>query len=417
MITRIEALNYRCLRRVSQGVRPFQMLVGPNASGKSTFFDVVSFLSDLTSSGLSRAVNNRTGNFCDLTWNRQEAHLQLAVEVAIGPKFDESRYDLIRYEVAVTAPSDGDTVQIDDERVFLLDTSSNLFEQERGAFLPVGTEPSLISPTGATSSRRLVLAKTVQHADSNDLFIPESSELTSHESYPFKLGTHVSALSALPEDKTKFPVTAWFRDILRGGIAVYRLDSAMLRRASPPKLGNRLRADAANLPWVIEDLKAEHPERFDEWLRHVQTALPDLVDIRTVLREDDRHRYLVLKYAGVEVPSWCVSDGTLRLLALTIPAYIERFEGILLIEEPENGLHPLAIETVMQSLRSVYDGQVLVATHSPLIVTQAGPEEVLCFNHDAENGTHIVSGDKHPHLSDWQGEVSLGTLFASGVLG
>jgi predicted ATPase len=208
------------------------------------------------------------------------------------------------------------------------------------------------------------------------------------------------------------------RRILPTEVSTYQLDGPTLRRASPPKLGAKLRSDAANLPWVVENLKTEHPENFHEWIKHIQTALPDLVDIRTVLREDDRHRYLMLKYAGgVEVPSWNVSDGTLRLLALTIPAYLEKFEGILLIEEPENGLHPLAIETVLQSLRSVYDGQVLLATHSPLIVTQAAPEEVLCFNHDAENGTHIVSGDKHPRLSDWQGEVSLGTLFASGVLG
>jgi len=41
MIRRIEALNYRSLRYVSQALCPFQLLIGPNASGKSTFLDVV----------------------------------------------------------------------------------------------------------------------------------------------------------------------------------------------------------------------------------------------------------------------------------------------------------------------------------------------------------------------------------------
>ena len=63
--------------------------------------------------------------------------------------------------------------------------------------------------------------------------------------------------------------------------------------------------------------------RFKDWLAHLQTALPDIENIRTVEREDDRHRYLVVEYkGGLGVPSWLVSDGTLRLLALTLPAYL-----------------------------------------------------------------------------------------------
>ena len=66
-------------------------------------------------------------------------------------------------------------------------------------------------------------------------------------------------------------------------------------------------------------------------------------------------RYLVILYAnGARVPSWLASDGTSRLLALTIPAYLRNLEGVFLVEEPENGIHPRAIETVIQSLSSIY---------------------------------------------------------------
>ena len=51
MITLIEAKNYRCLYSVRQTLSPFQVLVGPNASGKTTFLDVVSFLGDFISEG------------------------------------------------------------------------------------------------------------------------------------------------------------------------------------------------------------------------------------------------------------------------------------------------------------------------------------------------------------------------------
>jgi predicted ATPase len=150
----------------------------------------------------------------------------------------------------------------------------------------------------------------------------------------------------------------------------------------------------------------------------VRIALPDLEAVRTVLREDDRHRYLKLAYeGGLEIPSWMASDGILRLLALTLPAYLSQLKNVYLIEEPENGIHPRAVDTMYQSLSSVYDAQILMATHSPVILSAAKLDDVLCFAKTDDGATDIVSGNEHPELADWRGEVNLGTLFASGVLG
>lgn len=72
MIRRIQALNYRCLRYVDVDLEgSFHILVGPNASGKSTLLDVIGFLGDLVSYGLDLAVERRTNNFQDLVWERQ----------------------------------------------------------------------------------------------------------------------------------------------------------------------------------------------------------------------------------------------------------------------------------------------------------------------------------------------------------
>jgi predicted ATPase len=127
---------------------------------------------------------------------------------------------------------------------------------------------------------------------------------------------------------------------------------------------------------------------------------------------------LVREYSnGARVPSWLASDGTLRLLTLTLPAYLDDMSGTFLIEEPENGIHPRAIETVLQSLSSIYHGQVLVATHSPVALNMLEPSDVLCFAKDASGATDIVSGDSHPALRDWRkGAPDLGVLFASGIL-
>ena len=59
MITLVEALNYRCLRYVRRRLKPFHVLVGPNASGKTTFMDVIGFLGNLVSEGLEGALLER----------------------------------------------------------------------------------------------------------------------------------------------------------------------------------------------------------------------------------------------------------------------------------------------------------------------------------------------------------------------
>ena len=105
MIRLIEAWNYRCLRYIKQELRDFHVLVGPNASGKTTFLDVVSFLGDLVSDGLEQAIQKRTSNFSDLLFARHGSHFELAVELKIPddravalPK--ERKFDTIRYEIS-----------------------------------------------------------------------------------------------------------------------------------------------------------------------------------------------------------------------------------------------------------------------------------------------------------------------------
>ena len=88
-----------------------------------------------------------------------------------------------------------------------------------------------------------------------------------------------------------------------------------------------------------------------------------------------------------------------------------------MIEEPENGIHPSAVEAVYQSLSSVYDAQILMATHSPVILSLADADKVLCFKKTETGATDIVLGSEHPALKDWKGETNLGVLFAGGVLG
>jgi predicted ATPase len=233
----------------------------------------------------------------------------------------------------------------------------------------------------------------------------------------FKFGIKKSALGNLPADETKFPAANWLKNYLTEGVQLLILDSLKIRQPSPPGQSKQFKPDGSNLPWVIDDLKKD-VKRFNQWLDHIKTALPDIEDIVIVERPEDKHKYLCVNYSnGGKIPSWLVSDGTLRLFALTIPAYLRSLKGVFLIEEPENGIHPKAIESVYQSLSSVYAAQILLASHSPIILSMVKPSDVLCFAKTPEGVTDIVTGSEHPKLRDWRGTVNLSDLFAGGVLG
>lgn len=417
MITLIEAKNYRCLQYIRQPLGPFHVLVGPNASGKTTFLDVVAFLGDLVSGGLDEAVGKRTSNYYDLIWGRQGNGFELAVEAAIPAEFKTNSlkvFDTVRYEVAFAVHEDSGEFLIAKENLFLLDTLSSPQGLVGSTHISeLGGVPETLAPLVPSDSIQIVFARNIA---STDLFFFES-EFPKPVLFPDS-EPHRSMLRNLPEQEKLFPISTWFKRLLRHGVQKVELDGAVLRKASPPGQTRRFVANGSNLPWVVNAYRELSLSSFQRWMEHLRTALPDLVDIETVEREDDRHRYLVLCYeGGLRVPSWMASDGTLRLIALTLIAYLPDIQGVYLIEEPENGIHPQAIDTMFQSLSSVYEAQVLLATHSPVILSMADVNDVLCFSKTDEGAAEIISGNEHPALSNWHGETSLGVLFASGVLG
>jgi predicted ATPase len=421
MISLIEALNYRSLRYVRQPLSPFQILIGPNGSGKTTFLDVPSFLAHLVQAGLDAAIGGddrlsiplRATDARQLLWKQQGHLFELAVELPIPPDLPRgngaSAQQVCRYELAI----DADVIGIAAENLFLIPQGDekprrqlDLFPSPPKIRSTILVKPHASAPTGWKKVIRR------NHSDKATFFAENSNWQN-----PFKILAGRTALASLPEDPERFPVACWFRAQLIEQMHRLVLSSEHMRLPSPPSRQKGFRVDGSNLPWVVDRLQ-QNPERFAQWLAHLQEALPEFRDFSTVLREEDRHRYLTARAAeDVALPSWVLSDGTLRMLALTLLAYVEDLSGSYLIEEPENGIHPKAMESVFQSLSSVYDAQILCATHSPVLLSLAKPAQLLCFAKTEDGRTDVIQGDQHPVLRDWQRTIDLETLFASGVLG
>ena len=423
MVNRIEAVGFRSLRYVSQRLGPFHVLVGPNASGKSAFLDVLAFLSDLQRMDLEHAIMGylphgipvRATDPRHLTWMGRGDSFELAVECSVP---DDVRYQLrsadsavCRYEIAVKASEPYGILR---ENLWLKPRSGEV-EPPRSTFpdpdsAPTGIimDPEKRAPAGwrRVIHRHYPTARVTFHSE------------TSLRSIGLRISKGRSVLGGLPAEKANFPVARRFHQMLTGGVQRIALSGETMRRASPPSRSTTFRPDGSNLPHVVESFMNAYPERSSDWLMHVQEALPDIEQISTRIQPWDGHRYLVITYRnGLEAPSWVVSEGTLRFLALTLLAYLPEPGGPYLIEEPENGIHSRNVESVLQSLSSIYGSQVLVSTHSPDVVRLASVDQLLCFARDENGGTDVVVGSAHPRLRGLTGTTDLGLLLASGVLG
>ncbi|MBP8952021.1 MAG: ATP-binding protein [Armatimonadetes bacterium] len=420
MITRLAAWGYKCLADVDVRVGPFNILVGPNATGKSTFLDVLGLLSDaLQRNGdIDAAIRSRARTVRELVWQQSQDWFDLAVEARLPDHLrkawsGQSAWESVAYRVRMGIGADGAT-QVKEERAFGAPTRTmngvQLIDQQPLFDLSQQRDPIMegLPPEGSHQLlRRLGTGASQFQATGGG-----------KGKWPYKPNATHLALASTPEDPDKFAVLLWLRDLLRDRVRFLHLNSTEMRKPCRPDAPRELQADGGNLPIVAARLRDTAPDRFRWWQDHVAGVLGGLKELRVEEQAHDRHLYLSAVYeGGPPVPSWLLSDGTLRFLAMTLIAYLRDTDTIYIIEEPENGIHPRALEAVMDSLSSVYEGQVFAATHSPLVVGLSKPEHLLCFDRNPDGSTAVIPGNEHPALRDWNRSVSLADLYAAGVLG
>jgi hypothetical protein len=408
MIQLLQAKNFRMLRSNSVALQPFQVLVGQNASGKSTFLGALQFLGDVLKGGAPFAVERLAPSFYDLCFDIREP-ISLAVELTV-PSAGQSRP--LRYEIEVGIDSE-DGLRVLRENLFILPPEDSV-ELQPSLF---GPEASSIVPVHKSAPRhwRRVVGKT---EEGRDYFRDENTDWNN----VFRFGLERAALGSLPEDPDRFPLSIAARNALRDGVRTLVLDAEEMRSASPPGGPTKMALNGSNLPHVVRSFQKRDPVLFDQWVEHVAMAVDGLEAVEVREREEDKYLVLQARFRGQHsepVPSWMLSDGTLRLMALTLLNYaaIENGLDVYLVEEPENGLHPLAIQVAFEALsQPPAHGQVLCATHSAIFLAYAPLEQSLVFRR-AQDGYSIVRrGPEIPELREWTGRVSLPDLFVTGVL-
>ncbi len=382
---RIEYLrveNYRTLQRVElKEIAPLTVLLGPNASGKSTLFDVFNFLSECFQFGLRHA------------WDRRGRAKELRTRGQQGPIVIELKYreqpgqPVITYHLAVDEAGKGPVVV------------HEWLQWRRGQ--------------RGRPFKFLEYREGRGHATSGEM--PDERDKRIQK--PLK-SPDLIAVSALGQFE-EHPRVAALREFITDWYVSYL---SIEDTRSQPEAGpqERLSKTGDNLPNVIQYLNEQHPERLQRIFDTLRRRVPR---IESVLAEPmpDGRLLLQIKDAPFEQPvlSRFASDGTLKMLAYLVVLYDPAPPQFIGIEEPENFLHPrLLPELAEECRRATAQSQLLVTTHSPSFLNATRPKEVRVLYRDERGYAQVVRASDIRGIPEFVQEgASMGHLWLEGRFG
>lgn len=403
MLTRLRISGFKNLRDVDIRFGQFTCIAGPNGVGKSNLFDAIRFLSDLASMPIikacsnARGTNGRTSEFESLFFrekNSVQDSIKFIAEMIIPREvvddFDrkaEPTATFVEYtiELRLNTEKSGtpskDTIYIEKEELRAKNSSEadklldfrggrELAKNKRFVFGP-GKRTSPFIKTGLNGSEATIQLFGERGKGGRPLEVPASKSPQSVLS-GVNLASHPTALAVRRE------MQSW---------RLLQLEPTALRAPDQFHSDSHVSATGEHLPNTLFRLGnyGEIANRLSDLIPGVELLDVDADETRQQrtlsVTMSDKRRYSASS----------LSDGTLRFLALAVLSNDPEATGLICMEEPENGIHPLRIPEMLRLVRELSDvdlsgddlkdrdglRQVIINTHSPLVVAELPDDELL----------------------------------------
>ena len=411
MLTRLEVDGFKNLVDLTVEFGPFTCLAGPNGVGKSNLFDAIRFLSLLADHTLMeaalrvRGTGAESGDVTDLfrtAGDDRTPSFRLAAEMIVEPDVRDdfgrpamatSTYLRYQIEIGYEPPSARGSLG----RLILL--SETLEHIREGA-----AATRLRFPHSAARFRRKAVGNR-RRVKSGFISVHQASdgqtEIMVHADGGSRGPGQLAPASTAPRTIVGTSNTSAYPTILAARREMQKWRFLALE-PSAMRMPDRFHSEAfvssagAHLPATVYRLGLEatsHGEDARAVYASIAGRLGELVPVKRLeVQVDDVRQTLTLsveEQSGVRLPAASLSDGTLRFLTLAIVLADPRAEGLICIEEPENGIHPAKMEEMVRLLKDLAVDpefepgednpfrQVIVATHSPAFVQLQNRNDLL----------------------------------------
>lgn len=295
----------------------------------------------------------------------------------------------------------------------------------------VANEPDGFLFHGRKKTSKIRLAFTFENMEYEFILRPERNSLVLEEENikENKISSHIShgiSLSGYPE--TGLP-DAWPERLtqkalfLKDCFTSYHFHDTS--DASPAKQttdidDNRfLRADAGNLAAYLYWLQEKAQQEFRRIEEHIRLVAPFFDHfVLAPLRLNERKIKLEWRHKDSDAyfDAYSLSDGTLRFICLATLLLQPKPPALMLLDEPELGLHPAAIALLAEMLATASQHtQILLATQSVTLLNHFQAENIIVADHNGQETTfrRLQTDD----LQDWLQDYALGELWEKNILG
>ncbi|MBC7609915.1 MAG: ATP-binding protein [Polaromonas sp.] len=380
----------------------FTCVAGPNGAGKSNLFDAITFLGDLASMPImkaasrARGTNGRISDFQSLFFKDAKGEFlpmlfvaEMIVPSTVTDDFDRLakptatflEYTLeLRLSTTHSDPSPADPIHIEQEGLKAINSS------EAAKHLGFSKSPTWIKKhIFGPGNKRTPFISTEISGNPSQPAIKLYSDQTERGGPPFLVPARKSPQTIVSGvNSSTHPTALAARSELRSW-RLLQLEPSALRRFDNFGDDPHITSTGEHLPGALMRL-----DNYAEVSERLSNLLPDIVAVSVDADEKRQVKTLLLTMKDKQTyTASSLSDGTLRFLALAVLALDPEFGGLLCMEEPENGIHPSRIPQMLSLVRSLSEDtdeataaaspirQIIINTHSPLVVAELTDTELL----------------------------------------
>jgi len=413
MLTRLKVNGFKNLVDVDVRFGPFTCIAGVNGVGKSNLFDAITFLSNLAEKSLRDAAlsvrddGSHTGDLRSIfhrVGNKYDHEMSFEVEMIVPPEGEDdlgqkakAAITFLRYKLRLgysqdDRPSTGGIEILQEELTHITqgDAKKNLPFPHSKAW-----RTSVVS--GRRAGGSFISTQTGEsplvikiHQDGGGRGRPNGLLANTLPRTALSAANAAESPTAL---LAKREMQSWRR---------LQLEPSCLRMPDPFSAPTKISSDGSHLAANLYELarspqllpsseKRAHEERiYAEIANRLSSLIEDVNEVG--IDKDDKRELYTLVVTGqdrTKLAARSLSDGTLRFLALGVLQMDPRVQGVLCLEEPENGIHPARIPAMLILLYDIASDvlepvsldnplrQVIINTHSPTVVAQVPDDSVL----------------------------------------
>lgn len=201
-------------------------------------------------------------------------------------------------------------------------------------------------------------------------------------------------------------------------------ESSRLRNSCFIENAEFLMSDAGNLPAFLFAMKENNLKYYQRIVDHIRIIVPQFQDFRLKPSPINQNN-IFLNWVGERGDEYLfgphqLSDGSLRYMALTtlLLQPEETLPDVIILDEPELGLHPAAIVSLAGMISiAKRNCQVVLATQSPELANQFQAEDIVIVNYNKQTNESEFKRVELPNLKDWLKDYSIAELWDKNLLG